>query len=137
MAANASTQEHGITSEDHIVYLPTFETEKLPELEDKITGKGSQKDSQKEIEGVETGSTVSTKIQTLHNNKKSAKTRLTKAKNRLKATLENQPGDLLIALVQGTAVSITESTESIISSSSSVSNASIIVSVPSSSPLVV
>ena len=109
----------------------------MPELEDKITGKGSQKDSQKEIEGVETGSAVSTKIQTLRNNKKSAKTRLTKAKNRLKATLDNQPGELLIALVQGTAVSITESTETIISSSSSVSNASIIVSVLSSSPLVV
>ena len=80
MAANSSTQEHGITSEDHMVYLPTSEKEKSPALEDKIAGQGSQKDSQKEIEGVETGSTVSTKIQTLRDNKKSAKTRLTKAK---------------------------------------------------------
>ena len=36
---------------------------------------------------------MSTKIQTLRDNKKSAKTRLTKAKNNLKVTLENQtPG---------------------------------------------
>ena len=62
MAANASTQEHGITSEDHMVYLPTSEKEKSPALEDKIAGQGSRKDSKKEIEGVETGSTVSTKI---------------------------------------------------------------------------
>ena len=34
---------------------------------------------------------MSTKIQTLGNKKKSAKTRLTKAKNHLKVTLENQP----------------------------------------------
>lgn len=69
MAANASTQKHGNTSGDHIVYLPTSEKETSPALEDKIAGQGSQKDLQKEIEGVETGSTVSTKIQTLLNNK--------------------------------------------------------------------
>lgn len=59
--------------------------------ERKIAGQEGQKDTQKEIEGFETGSTVSTKIQTLHNNKKSAKTRLTKAKNHLNDLLENQP----------------------------------------------
>jgi len=83
MAANASTQERGITSQDHIVYLPTSEKETSSALEDKIAGQGSQKDSQKEMEGFETGSTVSTKIQTLRNNKKSVKIRLTKAKNHL------------------------------------------------------
>lgn len=91
MATNASTQEHRLTSEDQIVHLPTSEKEKSPALEDEIAGQEGQKDTQKEIEGFETGSTVSTKIQTLHNNKKSAKTRLTKAKNHLNDLLENQP----------------------------------------------
>ena len=91
MATNASTQEQGLRSEDQIVYLPTSGKEKSPALEEEIAGQGDQKDAQKEIEGFETGSTVSTKIQTLRNNKKSAKTRLTKAKNHLKDLLENQP----------------------------------------------
>ncbi len=45
-------------------------------------------------ESVKIGSTVSTKIQSLHNNKKLAKSRMTKAKKQLSDLIENRPPDV-------------------------------------------
>ena len=58
--------------------------------------KDAKKDSGEEQDRLETGSTVSTKIQNLRNNKKSSKTRLIRARNQLKDLLDNQRPELAL-----------------------------------------
>ena len=86
MAASATAQDE-VTNGD-----TTTGKEKSPEEID-LASHGSEKDSKEEDDCFETGSTVSTKIQNLRNNKKSAKTRLTKIRNQLKDLVENHPSD--------------------------------------------
>ena len=70
------------------MYGPTSEKEKSP---DKEVSKTHQKKMMHRKHRTSLG--VNNKMLTLRNNKKSAKTRMTKNKNRRKDLLENQPSD--------------------------------------------